>query len=166
MTSPVAKRPGKRIAQISVNTIRRRAQDARPPGQACELCESTEGTIDGHHPAIKTAPEWVIYCCRKCHLMLDAVVGLRKRNADKNCIVCGKPAADRRAKTKYCSHSCMGRHNTARAKNTTGETRLTCLACGAPNLGRINRGRRFCSRRCALIHRNRMQSIPEVPGGI
>jgi hypothetical protein len=143
---------------ISACAARKRAQRARPLNQSCQLCGKSECVIDAHHPDIQREPFRVIYVCRQCHIRLDVMNGTRKRNQDKLCLQCGKATKERRTRNRFCSRACQMKHKASISANMEGETRTTCLVCRRKNPGRIRLGRRFCTRRCATINRNRQQA--------
>lgn len=143
---------------LSKCAARKRAQLAKPKGQKCQECGS-EKFVEGHHPDIEGLPLLVIYLCRKCHAKADQLAGKRWKNPKKFvlgkvCEHCGLPVKEQRDRVRFCSRACVMLFKAKKSREEIREPRTNCLVCEKPIEGRIRKGRRFCSRSCATIHRN------------
>lgn len=98
----------------------------------CEQCDSHFRMVSGSSGR---------FCSRKCWYEIY------KRSNDKECAVCKKIFHPKHSRQKTCSYDCSYIHKTKQ------KPPRPCEHCGEMITRRIKDRQRFCSGRCAMLHR-------------
>jgi len=140
---------------MSRDSARKAAQRAIP-AERCEVCGTTEGKIERHHPDY-SQPLNVKILCTTCHAAEERHTGQRKSKAMRECPVCGAHFLYRHSGQRTCARTAclkeIGRRNAEKRWHAHDRTKH-CQVCGTTFLPKRQRERSCGKPECLFVLRS------------